>query len=97
MACGYAFIVSSFIFREFRMGDLPKVCEDTIIYSAPPLLIIIAMSAFSIMLAWLQVPQQLTAFVLASVQRTAGHPVLHSRHVPGARIPHRRLSDLLSW
>ena len=65
VACGYAFVVSSFIFREFRIRDLPKVCEDTIIYSAPPLLIIIAMSAFSIMLAWLQVPQQLTAFVLA--------------------------------
>ena len=65
MACGYAFVVSSFIFREFRIRDLPKVCEDTIIYSAPPLLIIIAMSAFSVMLAWLQVPQQLTAFVLA--------------------------------
>ena len=64
VACGYAFVVSVGIFREFRIRDLPKVCEDTIMYSTPPLLIIIAMSAFSVMLAWQQVPQQLTSFVL---------------------------------
>ena len=65
VACGYAFVVSVGIFREFKLRDLPKVCEDTIIYSTPPLLIIIAMSAFSVMLAWQQVPQQLTTYVLA--------------------------------
>ena len=61
VACGYAFVVSIGIFHEFKLRDLPKVCEDTIIYSTPPLLIIIAMS---VMLAWQQVPQQLTSFVL---------------------------------
>ena len=65
VACGYALVVSVGIYREFKLHHLPQVCRDTILYAAPPLLIIIAMSAFSVMLAWLQVPQQLTAFVLS--------------------------------
>jgi len=65
VACGYAFVVSVLIYREFKFRNLAQVCRDTILYSVPPLLIIIAMSAFSVMLSWQQLPQQLTAFVLA--------------------------------
>lgn len=65
VACGYAFVVSMFIYREFKFHNFIQVFRNTILYSAPPLLIIIAMSAFAVMLNWQQLPQQLTAFVLA--------------------------------
>ena len=65
VACGYASVISIFIYREFKIRDVSRVCMETILYSAPPLLIIIAMSAFAVMLNWQQLPQQLTAYVLS--------------------------------
>ena len=64
VACFYAFLVSTVIYRELKFKHIKKICNDTILFSAPPLLVIVAMSAFSVMLTWQQIPQKITEKVL---------------------------------
>ena len=64
VACFYAFFVSTVIYRELKFKHIKKICENTILFSAPPLLVIVAMSAFSVMLTWQQIPQIITEKVL---------------------------------
>jgi C4-dicarboxylate transporter DctM subunit len=64
VACAYAVLVTALIYWELKPNQLGQVIADTISMSIPPLIIIVAASPFSTMLAWQQLPQQAAKAIL---------------------------------
>ena len=64
VACAYAVLITGVVYLELRPHHLNEIIRDTIGMAIPPLLIIVAASPFSTMLAWQQLPQQAAKAIL---------------------------------
>jgi C4-dicarboxylate transporter DctM subunit len=63
VATVYAFIVSVFVYREIKWGDLVRILVDTAVMTGVVCLLVGAATAFSWILATQQVPQMLGQFI----------------------------------
>jgi tripartite ATP-independent transporter DctM subunit len=64
VACVYAFIVTMFIYRDYKWKDLPRLVHRTVKTVAMVMLLIGVSAAFGYMMALMQVPAHATAFFL---------------------------------
>jgi tripartite ATP-independent transporter DctM subunit len=64
IACVYAFIVTMFIYRDYKWRDLPLLVHRTVKTVAMVMILIGFASAFGYMMAIMQLPAKLTAFFL---------------------------------
>jgi tripartite ATP-independent transporter DctM subunit len=64
IACVYAFIVTMFIYRDYKWHQLPRLVHRTVKTVAMVMLLIGVSAAFGYMMALMQVPAKATAFFL---------------------------------
>ena len=64
VACVWAFIVTMFIYRDYRWGDLPELVHRTLRTVAMVMTLIAFASSVGYMMALMQVPAKITAFFL---------------------------------
>ena len=64
IACVYAFIVTMFIYRDYKWRQLPRLVHRTVKTVAMVMLLIGVSAAFGYMMALMQVPAKATAFFL---------------------------------
>ena len=64
IACVYAFLVTMFIYRDYKWKDLPKLVHRTVKTVAMVMILIGFASAFGYMMAIMQLPAKLTSFFL---------------------------------
>jgi tripartite ATP-independent transporter DctM subunit len=64
IACVYAFLVTMFVYRDYKWRDLPKLVHRTVKTVAMVMILIGFASAFGYMMAIMQLPAKLTAFFL---------------------------------
>jgi tripartite ATP-independent transporter DctM subunit len=64
VACVYAFLVTMFVYRDYKWRDLPKLVHRTVKTVAMVMILIGFASAFGYMMAIMQLPAKLTAFFL---------------------------------
>jgi tripartite ATP-independent transporter DctM subunit len=64
VACVYAFLVTMFVYRDYKWKDLPKLVHRTVKTVAMVMILIGFASAFGYMMAIMQLPAKLTAFFL---------------------------------
>jgi tripartite ATP-independent transporter DctM subunit len=64
VACVWAFFVTMFIYRDYRWGDLPALVHRTLRTVAMVMTLIAFASAVGYMMALMQVPAKITAFLL---------------------------------
>ena len=64
IACVYAFLVTMFIYRDYKWRDLPLLVHRTVKTVAMVMILIGFASAFGYMMAIMQLPAKLTAFFL---------------------------------
>ena len=64
VACVWAFLVTMFIYRDYRWGDLPALVHRTLRTVAMVMTLIAFASAVGYMMALMQVPTKITAFLL---------------------------------
>jgi tripartite ATP-independent transporter DctM subunit len=65
VACVYAFCVTMFIYRDYRWRDLPLLVHRTVKTVALVMLLIAFASAFGYIMALMQLPAKVTAFMLS--------------------------------
>src|SRR5471032_2425474 len=64
VACVWAFFVTMFIYRDYRWGDLPALVHRTLRTVAMVMTLIAFASSVGYMMALMQVPTKITAFLL---------------------------------
>ncbi|MEO8144268.1 MAG: TRAP transporter large permease [Betaproteobacteria bacterium] len=64
VACVYAFLVTMFVYRDYKWKDLPKLVHRTVKTVAMVMILIGFASSFGYMMAIMQLPAKLTAFFL---------------------------------
>jgi len=64
VACIYAFIVTMFVYRDYKWKDLPQLVHRTVKTVTMVMILIGFASAFGYMMAIMQLPAKLTAFFL---------------------------------
>ncbi len=64
VACVYAFLVTMFVYRDYKWRDLPLLVHRTVKTVAMVMILIGFASAFGYMMAIMQLPAKLTAFFL---------------------------------
>src|SRR5258706_3783365 len=64
VACVYAFLVTMFVYRDYKWKDLPKLVHRTVKTVAMVMILIGFASAFGYMMAIMQLPAKITAFFL---------------------------------
>jgi tripartite ATP-independent transporter DctM subunit len=64
VACVWAFFVTMFIYRDYRWGDLPALVHRTLRTVAMVMTLIAFASSVGYMMALMQVPAKITAFLL---------------------------------
>jgi tripartite ATP-independent transporter DctM subunit len=64
VACVYSFIVTMFVYRDYRWRDLPKLVHRTVRTVAMVMILIGFASAFGYMMAIMTLPAKLTGFFL---------------------------------
>ena len=64
VACIWAFVVTMFIYRDYRWRDLPALVHRTLKTVAMVMTLIACASAFGYVMALMQVPAKITAFFL---------------------------------
>ena len=64
VACVYAFVVTMFIYRDYKWSQLPRLVHRTVKTVAMVMLLIGVSAAFGYMMALMQVPAKATAFFL---------------------------------
>jgi tripartite ATP-independent transporter DctM subunit len=65
VACLYAFLVTMFVYRDYRWRDLPKLVHRTVKTVAMVMILIGFASAFGYMMAIMALPAKITAFFLS--------------------------------
>jgi C4-dicarboxylate transporter, DctM subunit len=65
VAVVYAFFLAAVVYRELKLGDLPKIAYFTVRTTGVVALVIAAASAFAWVLTALRIPQHLTALVVS--------------------------------
>lgn len=65
IACIYAFIVSFFLYKKLKLGDIPKILSNVVNTLCLSFSLIAAAGAFGYVLAYLKVPALLTNFLLS--------------------------------
>jgi C4-dicarboxylate transporter DctM subunit len=65
VAVVYAFFLAAIVYRELKLGDLPKIAYFTVRTTGVVALVIAAASAFAWVLTALRIPQHLTALVVS--------------------------------
>jgi tripartite ATP-independent transporter DctM subunit len=65
VACVYSFVVTMFIYRDYKWRDLPKLVHRTVKTVAMVMILIGFASAFGYMMAIMALPAKLTAFFLS--------------------------------
>jgi tripartite ATP-independent transporter DctM subunit len=68
VACVYAFIVTMFIYRDYKWRDLPRLMHAMVKTVAMVMILIGFSAAFGYMMALMQVPAKMSAFVLGITQ-----------------------------
>jgi tripartite ATP-independent transporter DctM subunit len=68
VACVYAFIVTMFIYRDYKWRDLPRLLHAMVKTVAMVMILIGFSAAFGYMMALMQVPAKMSAFVLGITQ-----------------------------
>jgi tripartite ATP-independent transporter DctM subunit len=64
VACVYAFIVTMFVYRDYKWNQLPRLVHRTVKTVAMVMLLIGVSAAFGYMMALMQIPAKATAFFL---------------------------------
>ena len=64
VACVYAFLVTMFVYRDYRWRDLPFLIHRTVKTVAMVMILIAFASAFGYVMALMQLPAKVTAFFL---------------------------------
>jgi len=64
VACVYAFIVTMFVYRDYRWRDLPRLLHAMVKTVAMVMILIGFSAAFGYLMALMQVPAKMSAFVL---------------------------------
>jgi tripartite ATP-independent transporter DctM subunit len=64
VACVWAFFVTMFVYRDYRWGDLPALVHRTLRTVAMVMTLIAFASSVGYMMALMQVPAKITAFLL---------------------------------
>jgi tripartite ATP-independent transporter DctM subunit len=64
VACVYAFIITMFVYRDYKWKDLPRLVHRTVKTVAMVMLLIGVSAAFGYMMALMQIPAQATALFL---------------------------------
>jgi tripartite ATP-independent transporter DctM subunit len=68
VACVYAFIVTMFIYRDYKWRDLPRLMHAMVKTVAMVMILIGFSAAFGYMMALMQVPAKMSEFVLGITQ-----------------------------
>ena len=68
VACVYAFIVTMFIYRDYKWRDLPRLMHAMVKTVAMVMILIGFSAAFGYLMALMQVPAKMSAFVLGITQ-----------------------------
>jgi len=68
VACVYAFVVTMFIYRDYKWRDLPRLLHAMVKTVAMVMILIGFSAAFGYMMALMQVPAKMSAFVLGITQ-----------------------------
>ena len=68
VACVYAFIVTMFIYRDYKWRDLPRLLHSMVKTVAMVMILIGFSAAFGYMMALMQVPAKMSTFVLGITQ-----------------------------
>jgi tripartite ATP-independent transporter DctM subunit len=68
VACVYAFIVTMFIYRDYKWRELPQLMHAMVKTVAMVMILIGFSAAFGYMMALMQVPAKMSAFVLGITQ-----------------------------
>ncbi len=68
VACVYAFIVTMFIYRDYKWRDLPRLLHAMVKTVAMVMILIGFSAAFGYMMALMQVPAKMSEFVLGITQ-----------------------------
>ena len=68
VACVYAFIVTMFIYRDYKWRDLPRLMHAMVKTVAMVMILIGFSAAFGYLMALMQVPAKMSAFVLGVTQ-----------------------------
>ncbi len=64
IACVYAFLVTMLVYRDYKWSDLPKLVHRTVKTVSIVMILIGFASAFGYIMALMQLPAKLTAFLL---------------------------------
>jgi tripartite ATP-independent transporter DctM subunit len=64
VACVYAFVITMFVYRDYKWKDLPRLVHRTVKTVAMVMLLIGVSAAFGYMMALMQIPAQATALFL---------------------------------
>jgi tripartite ATP-independent transporter DctM subunit len=70
VACLYAFIVTMFVYRDYRWRDLPRLLHRTVKTVAMVMMLIGFSAAFGYMMAIMQIPARATEFFLTLTTNT---------------------------
>ncbi len=65
MACVYAFVVTMFVYRDYKWSDLPRLVHRTVKTVAMVMMLIGVSAAFGYMMALMQIPAKATSLFLA--------------------------------
>ncbi|HSB69558.1 MAG TPA: TRAP transporter large permease [Candidatus Methylomirabilis sp.] len=68
VACVYAFIVTMFVYRDYKWRDLPRLMHAMVKTVAMVMILIGFSAAFGYLMALMQVPAKMSAFVLGITQ-----------------------------
>lgn len=68
VACVYAFLVTMFIYRDYKWRDLPRLLHSMVKTVAMVMILIGFSAAFGYLMALMQVPTKMSAFVLGITQ-----------------------------
>jgi hypothetical protein len=91
VACVYAFLVTFFVYRDYKWRDLPHLVHRVVKTVAMVMMLIGFSVAFGYMMAIMQIPAKITAFFLSHLGEQVRlpvprqHPAAAARHLHGPR------------
>ena len=89
VACVYAFLVTFFVYRDYKWRELPHLVHRVVKTVAMVMMLIGFSVAFGYMMAIMQIPAKVTAFFLSDLREQVRlpvprqHPAAAARHVHG--------------
>ena len=89
VACVWAFLVTMFVYRDYRWRDLPVLVHRTLRTVAMVLTLIACASSVGYVMALTQMPARITACVPDHIERQERDPAPDQRHVAHPRLPRR--------